>query len=74
MVGGRAKEKLENFANELFNMETGLATHKKLSESAVDFPMSCPTRAHGMKRAIFKSDDDNGGTPTSLVEYIVPVV
>ncbi|GJT84356.1 putative serine/threonine-protein kinase-like protein CCR3 [Tanacetum coccineum] len=26
------------------------------------------------KRAIFKSDDDNGGTPTSLVEYAVPAI
>ncbi|OMO69765.1 Carotenoid oxygenase [Corchorus capsularis] len=42
MVNGEVKEKLENFSNELyemrFNMKTGVATQKKLSESAVDFP------------------------------------
>ncbi|CAF2263721.1 unnamed protein product [Brassica rapa] len=42
MVGGDAKEKLENFSNELyemrFNMKTGSASQKKLSPSAVDFP------------------------------------
>ncbi|KAM1401753.1 hypothetical protein ACFX1X_028905 [Malus domestica] len=36
------KEKLENFRNELyemrFNLKTGLASQKKLSEAAVDFP------------------------------------
>ncbi|XP_070674045.1 carotenoid 9,10(9',10')-cleavage dioxygenase 1-like isoform X2 [Malus domestica] len=36
------KEKLENFTNELyemrFNLKTGLASQKKLSEAAVDFP------------------------------------
>ncbi|CAN6696952.1 unnamed protein product [Malus baccata var. baccata] len=36
------KEKLENFSNELyemrFNLKTGLASQKKLSEGAVDFP------------------------------------
>nr|AIZ09096.1 carotenoid cleavage dioxigenase 1 [Ipomoea batatas] len=42
MVNGTAEEALENFANELyemrFNMKSCLATQKKLSESAVDFP------------------------------------
>ncbi|KAF7836051.1 carotenoid cleavage dioxygenase 1 [Senna tora] len=42
MVGGTVKEKLDNFKNELyemrFNMKTGLASQKKLSASAVDFP------------------------------------
>ncbi|GMY22480.1 carotenoid 9,10(9',10')-cleavage dioxygenase 1 isoform X1 [Fagus crenata] len=42
MVNGLVKEKLENFSNELyemrFNMKTGLASQKKLSVSAVDFP------------------------------------
>ncbi|KAK2637048.1 hypothetical protein Ddye_031840 [Dipteronia dyeriana] len=42
MVNGAVKEKLENFSNELyemrFNMKTGLASQKKLSASAVDFP------------------------------------
>ncbi|PQP98953.1 hypothetical protein Pyn_27220 [Prunus yedoensis var. nudiflora] len=42
MVNGPVKEKLENFKNELyemrFNLKTGLASQKKLSESAVDFP------------------------------------
>ncbi|KAG4981560.1 hypothetical protein JHK85_035518 [Glycine max] len=42
LVGGTAKEKLENFSNELyemrFNMKTGEASQKKLSASAVDFP------------------------------------
>ncbi|GAV83523.1 LOW QUALITY PROTEIN: RPE65 domain-containing protein, partial [Cephalotus follicularis] len=41
MVNGVVKEKLENFSNELyemrFNMKTGLASQKKLSEYAVDF-------------------------------------
>lgn len=42
MVNGEVKEKLENFSNELyemrFNMKSGLASQKKLSASAVDFP------------------------------------
>ncbi|XP_027113745.2 carotenoid 9,10(9',10')-cleavage dioxygenase [Coffea arabica] len=42
MVSGIVKKKLENFSNELyemrFNLKTGLASQKKLSESAVDFP------------------------------------
>ncbi|KAG7948320.1 hypothetical protein I3843_13G003700 [Carya illinoinensis] len=42
MVSGNIKENLENFCNELyemrFNMKTGLASQKKLSVSAVDFP------------------------------------
>ncbi|OIW07986.1 hypothetical protein TanjilG_20087 [Lupinus angustifolius] len=42
MVNGAAKEKLENFSNELyemrFNIKTGEASQKKLSASAVDFP------------------------------------
>uniref|UniRef100_A0A0C9QLD5 carotenoid 9,10-dioxygenase n=1 Tax=Wollemia nobilis TaxID=56998 RepID=A0A0C9QLD5_9CONI len=42
MVGGSAKEKMKNFENELyemrFNLKTGEASQKKLSESAVDFP------------------------------------
>ncbi|KAL5719982.1 Dixin [Ranunculus cassubicifolius] len=42
MVGGEVKEKVDSFANELyemrFNMNTGLASQKKLSASTVDFP------------------------------------
>ncbi|GAV66998.1 LOW QUALITY PROTEIN: RPE65 domain-containing protein, partial [Cephalotus follicularis] len=42
MANGAVKEKLEDIPNELyemrFNMKTGLASQKKLSESAVDFP------------------------------------
>lgn len=42
MVNGAVKEKLENFCNELyemrFNMKSGAASQKKLSESAIDFP------------------------------------
>ncbi|KAB2594730.1 carotenoid 9-10-cleavage dioxygenase-like [Pyrus ussuriensis x Pyrus communis] len=52
MVNGSVKEKLENFKNAMvlltvliifryemrFNLKTGLASQKKLSESAVDFP------------------------------------
>ncbi|CAN4110363.1 unnamed protein product [Withania somnifera] len=42
MVNGDVKEELENFCNELyemrFNMKSGAASQKKLSESAVDFP------------------------------------
>ncbi|KAH7862221.1 hypothetical protein Vadar_001621 [Vaccinium darrowii] len=42
VVGGKVIENLENFTVELyemrFNMKTGLASQKKLSVSAVDFP------------------------------------
>ncbi|KAJ4829993.1 Dixin [Turnera subulata] len=42
MINGTVKKQLECFTNELykmrFNMKTGVATQKKLSESAVDFP------------------------------------
>ncbi|KAK9664601.1 hypothetical protein RND81_14G055000 [Saponaria officinalis] len=39
---GNAKDRVDNFCNELyemrFNIQTGLASQKKLSASAVDFP------------------------------------
>ena len=42
MVSGAVKENMENFQNELyemrFNLKSGEASQKKLSESAVDFP------------------------------------
>lgn len=42
MVSGQVKENMENFQNELyemrFNLKSGEASQKKLSESAVDFP------------------------------------
>ncbi|XP_011047392.1 PREDICTED: carotenoid 9,10(9',10')-cleavage dioxygenase 1-like [Populus euphratica] len=42
VANGTVKEKHENFVDELyemrFNMKTGVASQKKLSESAVDFP------------------------------------
>ncbi|KAM7472514.1 hypothetical protein LguiA_010697 [Lonicera macranthoides] len=42
LVNGDVKEKLEQITNELyemrFNMKTGIASQKKLSASAVDFP------------------------------------
>eukprot|EP01018_Ginkgo_biloba_P029909 Gb_31289 [translate_table: standard] len=42
MVGGPIKENVKNFQNELyemrFNLKSGEASQKKLSESAVDFP------------------------------------
>ncbi|CAN0864678.1 Carotenoid 9,10(9',10')-cleavage dioxygenase 1 [Linum grandiflorum] len=42
MLSGPVKEKIQNFANELyemrFNMKTGVASQKKLTASTVDFP------------------------------------
>ncbi|CAH2057239.1 unnamed protein product, partial [Thlaspi arvense] len=42
MVNGTIKEKLQDFKNELyemrFNMTTGVASQRKLSVAAVDFP------------------------------------
>lgn len=42
MVSGAAKDRVEDFSNELyemrFNMKTGLASQRKLSAPAVDFP------------------------------------
>nr|AAY21819.1 carotenoid cleavage dioxygenase [Suaeda salsa] len=42
MVGGAAEDMVDSFTNELyemrFNMKTGLASQRKLSASAVDFP------------------------------------
>ncbi|XP_062097875.1 carotenoid 9,10(9',10')-cleavage dioxygenase-like isoform X3 [Humulus lupulus] len=53
MIIGAIKEKLEHFRTELyelrFNLKTGLASQRKLSASAVEFPRineSYTTRKH----------------------------
>ncbi|PWA55735.1 carotenoid cleavage dioxygenase 1 [Artemisia annua] len=73
MVGGRAKEKLENFANELyemrFNMETGLATQKKLSESAVDFPRVNQYYIGRKQRFVYATMLDSIAKVTGIVKF-----
>ncbi|KAE8038242.1 hypothetical protein FH972_010772 [Carpinus fangiana] len=72
MVSGTVKEKIENFGNELyemrFNMKTGLASQKKLSASAVDFPRVNESYT-GRKSAVHVLDAKTMSTdPVAIVE------
>ncbi|KAI3498165.1 hypothetical protein L1887_33934 [Cichorium endivia] len=73
MVGGGVKEKLENFANELyemrFNMETGLASQKKLSESAVDFPRVNECYTGRKQRYVYATRLDSIAKVTGIVKF-----
>ncbi|KAL5543568.1 hypothetical protein UlMin_007352 [Ulmus minor] len=73
MVSGEVKEKLGNFSNELyemrFNMNTGLATQKKLSESAVEFPRVNESYTGRKQRYVYGTRIDGIATVTGIVKF-----
>ncbi|KAJ7949175.1 carotenoid cleavage dioxygenase 1 [Quillaja saponaria] len=73
MVNGKAKEKLENFKNELyemrFNMKTGLASQKKLSASAVDFPRVNECYTARKQRYVYGTILDSIAKVTGIVKF-----
>ncbi|KAG6406276.1 hypothetical protein SASPL_133876 [Salvia splendens] len=73
MVSGAVKEKLENFTNELyemrFNLKNGLATQKKLSESAVDFPRINESYTGRKQRYVYGTVLDSIAKVTGIVKF-----
>ncbi|XP_009138676.1 carotenoid 9,10(9',10')-cleavage dioxygenase 1 [Brassica rapa] len=73
MVGGDAKEKLENFSNELyemrFNMKTGSASQKKLSPSAVDFPRINECYTGKKQRYVYGTILDSIAKVTGIIKF-----
>ncbi|XP_042007666.1 carotenoid 9,10(9',10')-cleavage dioxygenase 1-like isoform X1 [Salvia splendens] len=73
MVNGAVKEKLENFTNELyemrFNLKNGLATQKKLSESAVDFPRINESYTGRKQRYVYGTVLDSIAKVTGIVKF-----
>ncbi|GMY22436.1 carotenoid 9,10(9',10')-cleavage dioxygenase 1 isoform X1 [Fagus crenata] len=73
MVNGLVKEKLENFSNELyemrFNMKTGLASQKKLSVSAVDFPRVNESYTGRRQRYVYGTILDSIAKVTGIIKF-----
>ncbi|XP_076950227.1 carotenoid 9,10(9',10')-cleavage dioxygenase 1-like [Bidens hawaiensis] len=73
MVGVGLKERLDNFKSELyemrFNMETGLASQKKLSESAVDFPRVNHFYTGRKQRYVYATKLECIGKVTGIVKF-----
>ncbi|KAK4253733.1 hypothetical protein QN277_010372 [Acacia crassicarpa] len=73
MVGGAEKEKLDNFANELyemrFNMKTGLASQRKLSASAVDFPRINESYTGRKQRYVYGTILDSIAKVTGIIKF-----
>ncbi|KAF7138094.1 hypothetical protein RHSIM_Rhsim07G0189000 [Rhododendron simsii] len=73
MVSGSVKEKLENFTNELyemrFNMKTGLASQKKLSASAVDFPRVNESYTGRKQRFVYGTMLDSIAKVTGVIKF-----
>ncbi|KAI8548101.1 hypothetical protein RHMOL_Rhmol07G0246100 [Rhododendron molle] len=73
MVSGTVKEKLENFSNELyemrFNMKTGLASQKKLSASAVDFPRVNESYTGRKQRFVYGTMLDSIAKVTGIIKF-----
>ncbi|XP_065631052.1 carotenoid 9,10(9',10')-cleavage dioxygenase 1 [Quercus suber] len=73
MVNGLVKEKLENFTNELyemrFNMKTGLASQKKLSASAVDFPRVNESYTGRRQRYVYGTILDSIAKVTGIIKF-----
>lgn len=73
MVSGNVKEKLENFTNELyemrFNMKTGLASQKKLSASAVDFPRVNESYTGRKQRFVYGTMLDSIAKVTGIIKF-----
>ncbi|KAL4601063.1 hypothetical protein ACB092_11G244700 [Castanea dentata] len=73
MVNGVVKEKLENFTNELyemrFNMKIGLASQKKLSASAVDFPRVNESNTGRRQRYVYGTILDSIAKVTGIIKF-----
>ncbi|KAK1425294.1 hypothetical protein QVD17_20645 [Tagetes erecta] len=73
MVGGGVKEKIDNITCELyemrFNMETGKASQKKLSESAVDFPRVNEFYTGRKQRYVYATRFDIIGKANAIVKF-----
>ncbi|XP_024025901.1 carotenoid 9,10(9',10')-cleavage dioxygenase 1 [Morus notabilis] len=73
MVSGKVKEKLQNFSNELyemrFNLKTGLASQRKLSESAVDFPRVNESYTGRKQRYVYGTTLDSIAKVTGIVKF-----
>ncbi|XP_059446239.1 carotenoid 9,10(9',10')-cleavage dioxygenase 1-like [Corylus avellana] len=72
--GGTVKEKLENFCNELyemrFNMKTGLASQKKLSAPAVEFPRVNESYTGRKQRYVYGTTlDSNIVKVTGIIKF-----
>ncbi|XP_020214194.1 carotenoid 9,10(9',10')-cleavage dioxygenase 1-like isoform X3 [Cajanus cajan] len=72
-VSGAVKEKLENFANELyemrFNMKTGEASQKKLSASALDFPRVNESYTGRKQRYVYGTTLDSIAKVTGIIKF-----
>ncbi|KAL0425621.1 UNVERIFIED_CONTAM: Carotenoid 9,10(9',10')-cleavage dioxygenase 1 [Sesamum radiatum] len=73
MVNGSVKEKLENFTNELyemrFNLKSGLASQKRLSVSAVDFPRVNESYTGRKQRYVYATILDSIAKVTGIVKF-----
>nr|AIX87533.1 carotenoid cleavage dioxygenase 1A [Lycium ruthenicum] len=73
MVNGGVKENLENFCNELyemrFNMKSGAASQKKLSESAVDFPRINESYTGRKQRYVYGTTLNSIAKVTGIIKF-----
>eukprot|EP01018_Ginkgo_biloba_P032683 Gb_01701 [translate_table: standard] len=73
MVSGTVKDNLKNFQNELyemrFNLKTGEASQKKLSESAVDFPRVNEKYTGRKQRYVYGTILDSITKVTGVVKF-----
>ncbi|XP_043690906.1 carotenoid 9,10(9',10')-cleavage dioxygenase 1 [Telopea speciosissima] len=73
MVSGAVKKKLENFCNELyemrFNLKTELASQKKLSASAVDFPRVNESYTGRKQRFVYGTILDSIAKVTGIIKF-----
>ncbi|PON74212.1 Carotenoid cleavage dioxygenase [Parasponia andersonii] len=73
MVNGAMKEKLEHFPNELyemrFNLKTGLASQRKLSASAVEFPRVNESYTGRKQRYVYGTRLDGLPRITGIVKF-----
>ncbi|XP_052193273.1 carotenoid 9,10(9',10')-cleavage dioxygenase 1-like [Diospyros lotus] len=73
MANGTVKEKLENIADELyemrFNMKTGMASQKKLSAPAVDFPRVNESYTGRKQRYVYGTILDSNAKVTGIIKF-----
>lgn len=73
LVGGPIKGKIKNFQNELyemhFNLKSGKASQKKLSESAVDFPRINEKYIGRKQRYVYGTTLDSVAKVKGLVKF-----
>ncbi|KAK2992345.1 hypothetical protein RJ640_015433 [Escallonia rubra] len=73
MFNGNVKEKLDNFTNELyemrFNIKSGLASQKKLSASAVEFPRVNESYTGRKQRFVYGTRMDSIAKVSGIVKF-----